>query len=175
MRLFAAIQFNTDFKSALTDAQESLRQGGYCGHYTDIRNLHLTLAFIGEYGDSNQVLDAMEQVQFTPFPIKLSGYIGNFDELLWAGMEPSPALEKLVKQLRHAFAAEQIPFDRKKCNPHITLLRKARISRDNSFRFFDVYVAQSEMTVRSISLMRSDFGKRGAVYTEIGSVSAQEL
>ena len=85
MRLFIAIQFDPHFKTALTTAQESLRQGGYRGHFTDVRNLHLTLTFIGEYSDPDRVLDAMEQVQFTPFPIRLSGYIGNFDDLSCEG------------------------------------------------------------------------------------------
>ena len=174
MRLFIAIQFDPHFKTALTTAQESLRQGGYRGHFTDVRNLHLTLAFIGEYSDPDRVLDAMEQVQFAPFALRMSGYIGNYNDLLWAGMEPNPALDKLVKQLRHALATEQIPFDRKKFNPHITLLRRAQISRENPFRFSDVKVGHAELTVRNVSLMRSDFGKRGAVYTEVGAVSGQE-
>ncbi|MBR2087473.1 MAG: RNA 2',3'-cyclic phosphodiesterase [Oscillospiraceae bacterium] len=175
MRLFIAIQFDPHFKTALTAAQDSLHRGGYRGNFTDVRNLHLTLAFIGEYSDPDRVLDAMEQVQFAPFPIRLSGYIGNFNDLLWAGTEPSPKLDKLVKQLRHALAAEQIPFDRKKFNPHITLLRKAQISRENLFRFSDVKVDQAELTVRCISLMRSDFGKHGAVYTEIRAISGHGL
>ena len=170
MRLFTAIQFNSHFRTALTNAQESLRQGGYRGHYTDAHNLHLTLSFIGEYNAAAAVLDAMEQISFPPFPVSLSGYIGNFDDLLWAGMEMSPELDKLVRQLRHSLAAAQIPFDKKKFNPHITLLRKAQQRRENPFHFSDVQVARAEMTVRSISLMRSDFGKHGAVYTEIGTV-----
>lgn len=43
-----------------------------------VRNLHLTLAFIGEYNDPDHVLDAMEQVQFAPFLLRISGYIGNY-------------------------------------------------------------------------------------------------
>ena len=70
---------------------------------------------------------------------------------------------------------EFIPFDRKKFNPHITLLRKAQISRENPFRFSDVKVGHAELTVRSISLMRSDFGKRGAVYTEVGTITGHGL
>ena len=116
----------------------------------------------------------MEQVQFAPFPIRLSGYIGNFDDLLWAGMEQSAELDKIVKQLRHALVAEQIPFDRKKFDPHITFLRKAQIRRENPFQFSDVKVRQAEMFVHSISLMRSDFGKRGAVYTEVGSITGHK-
>ena len=170
MRLFIAIRPEPDFRSALTDAQDSLRRGGYRGHYADIRNLHLTLAFIGEYSDPAHVLDAMAQVQFAPFPVRLSGYIGNFGDLLWAGTEPSPALDKLVKQLRHSLAEGQIPFDKKRFSPHITLLRKSQISRENPFRFSDVQITQAEMTACSMLLMRSDFGKHGAVYTEIGAV-----
>ena len=75
-----------------------------------------------------------------------------------------------VKQLRHALADAKIPFDRKKFHPHITLLRNAQSRYD----FKNIAVYKASMTVQKISLMRSDFGKHGAVYTEIGSVEASK-
>ena len=62
----------------------------------------------------------------------------------------------------------QIPFDKKNCNPHITLLRRAQSPRT----FSDAAVARERMTVQRISLMRSDFGRHGAAYTELGAVEA---
>ena len=166
MRLFIAIQLDPNIKKALTDAQNELRQRGFKGRFTDIANMHLTLAFIGEFNDPDAVLEAMEQVQFEPFQLSLAGYIGNFGDLLWAGIEKSSQLEKLVKSLRHTLSEAQIPFDGRKFNPHITLLRYAESKRG----FSDITVRKEKMSVCKISLMRSDFGKHGAVYTELGSV-----
>ena len=61
MRLFIAIQFNEQMLDALTKLQNDLRAMGVTGNYTKRENLHLTLAFIGEYGRPGDVLDAMEQ------------------------------------------------------------------------------------------------------------------
>lgn len=168
MRLFIAIQLHKNIKNALIAAQNELLQRNFKGRYTDINNMHLTLAFIGEYNDSDKILNAMEQVQFTPFALTLGGYIGNFGELLWAGVEKNPQLEKISKQLRHALTEQQIPFDRKSFNPHITLLRNVKSDRG----FADIEVSKMSMTVRSISLMRSNFGKNGVIHTEVGRIAA---
>ena len=170
MRLFIAVLLEPNMKKALTDAQNALRKRNFSGHYTDDRNLHLTLSFIGEYHDPDAVLEAMEAIPFSPCDLTFNGYIGNFGALLWAGTEPCPALEKYVKQLRHALAERGIPFDKKKFHPHITLMRNAAGRQS----FSDVAVAAESMTVQRISLMRSDFGKHGAQYTEIDAVEFTE-
>lgn len=172
MRLFAAIQLNHDINNALTATQNTLRENHVRGHYTDCQNLHLTLAFIGEFGNPDLVLDAMEQIEFEPFPLTLSGYIGNFGDLLWASVEKNNSLEKVARHLRHVLADGNIPFDKKRFNPHITLLRKAVFSNDAAFSISDVSIDKASMTVSSISLMRSDRGKHGMIYTEVGSIVA---
>lgn len=171
MRLFIAIRLDDNIKRALIDAQDELRQRSFKGRFTDINNMHLTLAFIGEYNEPEKILEAMEKVQCEQFSLTLGGYIGNFGNILWAGTEKGPRLENLVKQLKHYLSTEQIPFDRKSFNPHITLLRNASGSKG----FADIEVRRASMTVGSFSLMRSDFGKHGAVYTEIGRVELNQL
>ena len=59
MRLFIAIQFEENILAALTGFQKELRKIGAVGNYTRDENLHLMLAFIGEYGNPDDVLDAM--------------------------------------------------------------------------------------------------------------------
>ena len=168
MRLFIAVLLNRNMKNALIDTQTELRRREFRGQYTQSDNLHLTLSFIGEYSDPDAILGIMEQVQFETAELSLSGYIGNFGDLLWAGIEQVPKLDRYVKQLRHALADAKIPFDRKKFHPHITLLRNAQSRYD----FKNIAVRKANMMVQNISLMRSDFGKHGSVYTEIGSVEA---
>lgn len=170
MRLFIAVILEPDLKQALLDSQTALKKRGFSGYYTREQNLHLTMGFIGEYPDPDAVLEAMEAIPFQPFPLTLSGGIGNFGNLLWAGTEPCPEAEKYVKRLRHALAARGIPFDKKKFHPHITLLRNAESRQP----FADIAIAKETMTVRRISLMRSDIGRHGAQYTELDAVEYEE-
>ena len=99
MRLFIAIQFNDEIIEALNELQEDLRDQGMEGHYSPPENLHLTLAFIGEYGDSEEVMDALEKSDFRPLSIKLEG-VGSFGDIFWAGISENRALLSYVKRLR---------------------------------------------------------------------------
>ena len=67
MRLFIAIQFTDRIKNALSYLQQDMRDCGLKGNYTRDENLHLTLAFIGEYGNPDEVLDALDSLDFEPF------------------------------------------------------------------------------------------------------------
>ena len=67
MRLFIAIQPDRQMKDALRAVQNELRRRGVEGNYTRAENLHLTLAFIGEYPDPDAVLEAMGKLKFEPF------------------------------------------------------------------------------------------------------------
>ena len=55
MRLFIALNFNDTIVDTLTDLQDELRSCGATGNYTPRANLHLTLAFIGDYGNPDEV------------------------------------------------------------------------------------------------------------------------
>lgn len=166
MRLFIAIQFEQNVLNALTDAQHVLRKRHFYGQYSIVENLHMTLAFIGEYDEPDKVLGAIEKVQYKPFDITLGGYIGHFGNLLWASLENNPELENYTKELRQMLAEGDIPFWKKKFIPHITLLRNAESKRG----FSDIAVRKETMTVRRITLMRSDLLQNDEIYTKIGSI-----
>jgi len=74
MRLFIAIQLDDHLKDALTAMQSAMRAARVGGNYTKVENLHLTLAFIGEYGDPDRVLEVLRSVPFTPIPLRLQGF-----------------------------------------------------------------------------------------------------
>ena len=121
MRLFIAIPLSDAMKDALTAVQDEMYDNGVRGNFT---SRHLTLAFIGEYPDKDQVMDALSTVSFSAFSLSLSS-MGCFRDLWWAGMEESAPLHAVVRRIRHALAENNIPFDRKRFSPHITLIRKA--------------------------------------------------
>ena len=160
---------NDGVKDALCQIQDDMRLRGVRGNYTPRENLHLTLAFIGDYPDPDEVLDAMASVAFSPFPLRLEGF-GHFDDLWWAGLSGSNALEACVRRLRRALAGAGIPFDRKRFLPHITLVRRA--VWDGRIGLPAEKIPAAEMEVSRISLMRSDQGKNHMIYTELGSISS---
>lgn len=93
--------------------------------------------------------------------------IGAYVDLWWAGIENSPPLQAVSKRLRRALSEADVPFDRKKFSPHITLMRRATgtaydIPAEELERCFG-----TSMAVDHISLMRSDRGKHGMIYTEM--------
>ena len=162
MRLFIAIQLSDEIRDGLSAVQTYLRDHGVRGNYTKTENLHLTLAFIGEYSDPDLALEVIRSVPFTPFPMCIEGF-GNFGDLYWCGIGENDNLLSYVKRLRRALAGNGIPFDRKKFSPHITLIRKAEYDRD----FPGVTIPNVSMRVSGVSLMRSDRTKSGMVYTEV--------
>lgn len=166
MRLFIAIQLSDNMKTALIRAQNAMYDRGVRGRFAPEENLHLTLAFIGDYPDAQPVLDALAAVSFVPFELTLDG-IGCFGDLWWAGLRDSAPLSAVARRVRRALAEKEIPFDRKHFSPHITLIRKA--SRDAA----GIPIRPAGMTVNTISLMRSDRGRNGMIYTELGSVEAR--
>ena len=129
MRLFIAVVLSDEMKDVLISIQNRMYDKGIRGNYTTEENMHLTLAFIGDYPDPEPVLEVLSAVDFTPFALSLEG-IGCFGDLWWAGVKDSAPLEAVTRRIRRALAENDIPFDRKKFSPHITLLRKARGETD---------------------------------------------
>ena len=164
MRIFVALQPTPAFRDALASVQERLRAAGVTGRYLTPANLHLTLAFIGLWPeDVMGLLPAVEQ----PFSLTLS-HLGVFPKahVLWAGVEPSEALENAARRVRQALSAAEIPFDRQDFNPHITLVRKPIVPEHVMLSAIEI--PRAAMIVREICLYRSDHRENGMEYTVIG-------
>lgn len=92
MRLFIAIQLTDEMKKALTACMHDLKRQGVEGNYVPVQNLHLTVAFIGEYDNPDLVKKVLEQVPPPQFRLSLSEK-GNFGNLLWAGVKGNQKLK----------------------------------------------------------------------------------
>lgn len=169
MRLFIAICFDDNMLDALSEIQDDLRRCGVRGNYTPRENLHMTLAFIGEYDDPEQVVEVMQKVPLRSFTVKLSGY-RPFKDMFFANLEENENLRDYVKRLRQALLDEEISFDRKKFLPHVTLIRRADCTKGKAF--LPEFQDSESMRVNGISLMKSEQGRHGMIYTEIGYVRA---
>ena len=167
MRLFIAICFDENMLDALSEIQDDLWRCGVRGSYTPRENLHMTIAFIGEYDDPEQVEEVMQKVPLRSFSVKLGGY-RPFRDMFFAEFEENENLKEYVKRLRKALLEEEISFDRKKFMPHVTLIRRADCIKGKAF--LPEFRESDAMRVNGISLMKSEQGRHGMVYTEIGYV-----
>ena len=162
MRLFLAIIPDNGIKDELCMIQKRLQLQGVKGNYTKRENMHLTLAFIGEYNDPGYISDVLSGLVLEPIRLVIKGF-GSFNDLYWIGIAEDKGLEVNVKRIRRALSDNGIPFDRKKFMPHMTIARN--IVFDKGFPTDVPFPAA--MDVEHISLMRSDRGKSGMIYTEI--------
>ena len=167
MRLFVGLRPSEAFRRVLSELQVQLQDAGIAAKYLDPSNLHMTLAFIGEWPENVAgILPLVEQ----PFSITLS-HIGLFREakVIWAGVKESEPLNKLADSVRNNLSVAGIPFDPKPFVPHITLGRKPIVPA--AFDLSEIVIPSAEMTVSDVFLYRSDRGENGMVYSVIGSAS----
>jgi 2'-5' RNA ligase len=142
-------------------------------------NLHVTLKFLGRIEDArvDAIAAALRTVaaRSPAFEIDVRG-LGAFPtpgrpRVIWARLEPATPLAQLAGDVDGAldalgFARETRPFA-----AHVTLGR-VRESRRNP-KLADALARPAEcgrLSVRRLSLMRSDLHPRGARYTELTSV-----
>ena len=169
MRLFIAIQLNEETKQQIEDVKTVFRWQNIQGNYVPKENLHITLAFIGEYGDPDRVMELLESISFDPFTITI-GEVCCSEQAWWAEVEDSQELESLAKRVRYALAIGDIPFEKKKFNPHVTFLRKPDFTQG---KLAHINVHPVTMVVHSFSLMQSTQGKNSMIYNELESVKTQ--
>lgn len=169
MRLFIAIPLNAVMRQTVADVQDAFRRLGVRGNFTPRDNLHITLAFIGDHNDPGEVMEALEKVSFAPFTVTMEG-VGCFQGLWWTGLSDTPELDDLARKVRRALSEKGIPYDKKKFRAHVTCLRRPEYSGDESIP--QVSVNPADLCVDHISLFRSTRGKKGMIYTELGTVSA---
>lgn len=163
MRLFIAIMLSDDMKKSVIGTMHELKKADVRGSYVPAQNLHVTLAFIGETKDAAAIKAAMQTISCKPFRMAFAD-MGVFDNLLWVGIKGNQGLNKLAKYVGTALDEAQIPYDRKKFVPHVTIIRNM------GGPWKKVSPPKADMTVKKVSLMKSEQKNGKQVYTEIFSV-----
>jgi 2'-5' RNA ligase len=129
MRLFIAINFNDDTRSRLLGLRDELRRRSKRGNFSAPKNLHLTLAFLGECDakQTDAVKSLLDRVTFGPFDIMIDR-LGRFERdgggIWWAGVHGDELLLNLQRRLTDELANVGFEADRRKYNPHVTLGRE---------------------------------------------------
>lgn len=162
-RIFIAIRFEDDFKKTLVSIQESLKANGIEGNYCSYRNLHLTLAFIGEQYDLPKIRKAVSEVKVVPFDMSL-GRLGSFPTkagVIWCGLKDNESVAGLAERLRERLKANGVCFKEGTFFPHISLVQHP------SSIITDIAVPESTARVTQIHIMKSERVDGELIYSEI--------
>lgn len=161
MRLFVALTFEDAFLDALTQYLHSCRRLGR-GSWTRREQLHLTLEFLGELQDPVPAMVAMDAVTVPPFDL-VTGQPGFFrredGDIFWLGLEPSPPLLSLQRQLHTALSRQGLKLETRLFRPHLTLGRGVTLSQPPA-------PPQLAQFISGISLLESSRVDGALTYTE---------
>jgi 2'-5' RNA ligase len=155
MRLFVAINFNTDTRKRLIALREELRFNSRGGRFSLDENLHLTLVFIGEVSPKkiDKIEAILEKIKFEPFEVaieRIGCFKRNGSDIWWVGLRKDEPLMNLQREVTHKLALCGFEMDGRKYNPHITLGRE--VVTDSAPRLIESFGE----TVASIELMKSE-------------------
>lgn len=126
---------------AQTGLMLSLLRGGLKGaRWIDPENYHITLRFIGDIDDreADDVADALDRVHRKPVEIRLNG-LGSFGNgnphAVWARVEPSTELSELQAEQERIIQRLNLPPERRKFLPHLTVARCRTSSNEDVARW----------------------------------------
>ena len=166
IRLFAALAIPDDIAEVLARR----RQGLPGARWRPLDTLHLTLRFFDEIPE-NQAADLdleLDQIRVEPFDYVLSG-AGSFGEgedvrAIWAGVEESPALNRLAARCETAARRAGLKPENRPYKPHVTLayLRRAEPARVAAW-------IQGHNLLKSPPIRAHAFGLYSSVPTPDGS------
>lgn len=156
MRIFYALTFKNEDQNKIGHYRDIAANHIIKGRYTAIKNIHMTLAFVGEVPQSDVMAyeEILEELHLMPLTLDCR-HLGTFKkkskEILWLGTEKNPSLLDLEKQLRKALKNEGLSFDDRKFIPHITLGREIKSTYDIS----QLVIAPLKIKPKGVALMIS--------------------
>ena len=173
MRLFIAINFPAEIKSAISEVCSNLKKMSLSGNFTLIENLHLTLLFLDEcnHQQTESIKLILNETIFQEFTLTLdkAGYFKRNDgDTWWIGLKESQPLSALQADLSMCLKQQGFVMENRKFTPHITIGRKIRVRSS----VVQPLIPDVGFNVASIELMKSEHIKGKLTYTPIYSRNA---
>lgn len=177
MRLFLAIRLGDAHRRAIHSAAGPLRQAELPVRWVEPGEYHLTLKFLGEV--RSETLPGLSKAvgrvtsSTREFPMDIAGF-GAFPtirrpQVLWVGVEPTPALRCLKQDLEWALADHGFERETRAFHPHITLGRVEGNEGAGAFRGLDALAAgltfREHVAAKSVDVVRSHLSRQGVRYS----------
>lgn len=172
MRLFIAIEFPENIKTALEQSAALVRGACGRGSFTRRENFHLTLAFLGDtaparIGDLTRLMDDCPS---PPVPLTV-GHMGRFKrregDILWRQIKADERLFQLQDMLASRLRANGFPLEDRQFKPHLTLARRAVLKDGVTLRDLSAQMPDLTYTAHAMTLMHSHQLNGRTVYTPL--------
>jgi 2'-5' RNA ligase len=181
MRIFVGIQLAEAIRESIAAEIGPFKAIANSIRWTESRNVHLTLKFIGETSAAKTELIkaalGTAKVPAAAFKLKISGFgkfpAGDDLHIFWAGVEDSLHLQELFAGIETALAPLGVARETRPFSPHITLGRNK--ARYNFKTLFDLLAAKqdiflAEFPVRSFQLFSSQLTSGGPLYNVLKEI-----
>jgi RNA 2',3'-cyclic 3'-phosphodiesterase len=173
MRTFISIKLPTKVLMKIKEIQEALP--AFTGKKTELKNLHLTLKFLGEVSSDKleEIKSRLENIKLNKFEAEING-LGFFDNrssnkfdrniVLWLGIINCENIQKEVdKSLKGAYEIE------KRFMAHITIARVKEVQEEKTFieNIKKISIPKMPFIVDKFYLIESILKKEGSEYCDI--------
>lgn len=173
-RLFIALPVPEEIKDSIIDLRSNIPGARWMGR----EQLHITLKFIGEVdgGRFREIRDALADISYKSFTLKFSG-VGVFPpggrvgrsspRVLWTGVENMEKLAGLRNRIERKLKTAEVPEEKRKFSPHLTIARLKNPSESALSRFLSINHSfrTNAFTAERFFLYSSILKPSGAVYT----------
>ena len=169
-RLFVSIELPESITKGLVELDPHLRGV----RWLDLRQMHLTLAFLGNVGTEIQetLSEKLRAISWKSFFLPLIG-LGTFPskgwpKIIWIGVGSGhPHLFQLHKRVQEAILAAGLEPDLRSFHPHVTLARCRDVSPQTIRPFLKSHADfdAGMIHVKSFCLNSSQLTPAGSVYT----------
>lgn len=179
IRTFIAVELPEDVLSWIGSIQAGLRKSGLGFRWVPVKNIHLTLKFLGDVqeGDIQKIGQEMLETarRFAPVSMTAKG-IGVFPDfrrprVVWVGVSGrTGGLVPLQSALEDRLADIGYPKERRPFKQHLTLGRaKKRIDTESLVQAVTAFSGQESepFLIEKITLFKSDLKPSGAVYSNL--------
>lgn len=170
MRVFLALEISEDWKKEIFRVQNRLLKRALRARPLSRENLHLTVQFIGDTEDAARLIRVLDELPLNRvklLPRGLSSFKRPREELVYLKLEDTRELLKLNKEIRKALDSLGLSYDKKRFLPHVTIVRGAEF--EEGFSLNQVEIGLDALEIKSLELLESKLGPKGATYRKIKS------
>ena len=176
MRLFIALTPPPDVQREVWEAFAPMRVRKLPVKWVAPENVHLTLKFLGHVPDGREaeiigaLAPAIQGTRTITLAVRGAGAFphARAPRVVWAGVEPDPAIEILADRIERGCAPLGFPTEGRPFRPHLTLGRAQRDARARDWtgvaELLDGITVDAAAVLEGVDLVRSELRRGGSVY-----------
>ena len=175
MRIFVALEIPERTKDNLARSAVQFKQFATTGNFVAPQNYHLTLHFLGDVAESDQmfVQNAMDGIKHLPAPtLSLLQFVTlRGSDATVARLKNCPALVQLHDLLGEKLENNNFTVEHRAYRPNITLCRKAKFTVPFAEVTKNVDVFNAPFVANKVVLYQSVLSKDGPTYTPLYTIT----